>query len=1020
MVVAAFVVSFYHRAEPLFSRLKSIASRLLPRSLQLQLMLLTSLCLVSSIFGYGYYTAREQTQDAQRVVTAQLVALAHNLATVSRHFLLANEHDQIQALTLQIATVPGMYSVLVTDAFGFPLTEIVNLDGAWVPRYSLSRVDLPAHQGPDSLVEIKPYNASQRDFLAGHAGTLLAWRRIVGEQPLGWVRIQYRRDAFDTIAADIRQQAIKTIALGITATLCLLWLLLQPAMRALREATRFAAQLHTTQGTRLTVSHPAREISELTDALNVVSKRLLEQNVDLNNQKFALDQHAIVSITDLDGTIVYANELFCAISGYTRQELVGHNHRVIKSGEHPGAFFDDLWHTISQGQVWRGDVKNRKKDGSYYWVSATIVPLLDADGLPHHYVGIRTDITANKALEQSLHAAKEQAEIAAQVKGQFLANMSHEIRTPMNAILGMLKLLKITQLEPRQLDYADKAEGAAQSLLALINDILDFSKIEAGKMTLDVHPFALAKLLRDLSVIAEASIGTKPVTVRFDVDANAPDMLMGDAMRLRQVLINLCSNAIKFTAQGEVVVSVQVTAQDAHKATLSFAVRDTGMGIAPENQQRIFDGFSQAEASTTRRFGGSGLGLSICRQLVTMMGSELRLHSALGQGSTFSFALTLPVVTDAQADEALASDGPHQTNPGKPEGPPLTGLHLLVVEDNPINQQVAQELLSTQGAQIILADNGQLGVEAVRQALARQQPFDAVLMDIQMPVMDGYAATRVLRQEMGLLQLPIVAMTANAMASDRDDCLAAGMNAHIGKPFNLPELVALIRRLVGQTPLRQPSPQANPNTAEPSAPDVDALNPDAALARLGGNRMLYARLLATFLNDSASLPDQLQAMLAAHQPDAVMRALHTFKGLAATVGAVGLAELARSLELQLGEARQDQRAVVTKTISTSVRDALLRVTPALRNLIQANEETHPAQPVVATASLDARQTTALLRELLDLLQKSDLRSLALFEQIQRQPGATDNDDFKRLAAALDALNFDAAAQAVQTLLASRA
>lgn len=1012
---------------PLRSRLKSIVGWLLPRSLQLQLMLLTSLCLAASIMVYGYYTARDQTQDAKRVVTAQLVALANNLATVSRHFLLTHEPEQIEALSLQLATVPGMYSVLVTDAFGFPVTEIVNRDGAWVPRYSLSRVDLPRQQAPDSLVELMPYNASQRDFLAGRGGTLIAWRRIVGEQMLGWVRIKYRLDAFDTIAADIAQQAIKTIALGITATLCLLWLLLQPAMRALREATRFAAQLHTTQGAQLRVSHPASEISELTDALNHVSQRLLEQNIDLNNQKFALDEHAIVSITDLNGTIVYANDRFCNISGYARAELVGQNHRIVKSGEHPRAVFDELWQTICAGQVWHGDIKNRKKDGSHYWVSATIVPLLGADGLPHHYIGIRTDITTNKALEQSLHAAKEQAESAAQAKGQFLANMSHEIRTPMNAILGMLKLLKATTLQARQRDYADKAESAALSLLALINDVLDFSKIEAGKMTINAHPFALAKLLRDLSVIADANLGSKPVTLRFEVDATAPAVVMGDAMRLQQVLINLCSNAIKFTPQGEVVVSVRVTAQDANQVTLVFAVRDTGIGIAPENQQSIFEDFSQAEASTTRRFGGTGLGLSISRQLVAMMGGQLQLQSTLGRGSTFSFALTLPIITEAQVHEEARNSPLPGFDPPKPDRPALQGLRLLVVEDNPINQQVAQELLSTQGAQITLADNGQLGVAAVRQASADAQLFDAVLMDIQMPVMDGYAATRVLRQEPGLQQLPIIAMTANAMDSDRDACLAAGMNAHIGKPFNLPELVALIQRLTASAhPGKQAHPQetgAKPNAnadAATLAPDLDALDPHAALTRLGGNRLLYARLLASFVNDNAALPAQLQTLLDTHQLEPAQRALHTFKGLAATLGAVGLAELARTLEQQLGAPASDQATNAPDAISAQLRAALVRVTPALQALIESNSAPQAGQDAPPAAMLDGAQTTALLRELLDLLQKSDLRSLAVFEQLQRQPGAAANEDIQRVAQALDALNFDAAAQAVQGLLAQRA
>jgi PAS domain S-box-containing protein len=765
--------------------------RILPRGLGAQLMLLTSACLVLSILGYGYTTAQDQKRDAKRTASAQISALAQNLATVSRHFLLTNEPDQIEALIEQTATFAGMYSVMVTDPAGFPITEVVNKESAWSPRYNLARIEVPPSKSPDSLLQEFPHDKAQHDFLAGNRGTLLVWQRIAGPQMLGWVRVKYRMDRFDDIAKDIEHQAYKSIAMAITITLLLLWLLLRPAMRALTQATRFASLLDKSEGKTIKVSHQTSEMEALGNALNVVSERLLTQNVDINNQKFALDQHAIVSITDLQGNIIYANERFCSISGYSQDELLGQNHRIIKSDEHPPALFDELWYTIAQGMVWRGEVKNRKKDGSHYWVSATIVPLLGVDGLPRQYIAMRTDITANKLLQQTLELARQEAENATLSKGQFLANMSHEIRTPMNAILGMLKLLEATTLNPRQLDYASKAEGAAQSLLGLINDILDFSKIDAGKMTLEVRSFELDKLVRDLCVITSASAANKPVEVRFEVDDLAPKVLMGDALRLQQVLINLCSNAIKFTNQGDVVISISAISQDDASATLRFAVQDSGIGIAPENQQSIFDSFSQAEASTTRRFGGTGLGLAISRQLVTLMGGALQLTSAVGQGSTFWFDLALPIDQQPQAHA--------QTDAGDTAGLeaalPLEGMRLLVVEDNLINQQVAQELLSAQGAVVTLADNGQLGVDAVYQAMAANTPFDAVLMDLQMPVMDGLSATRLLRHDTALAGLPIIAMTANAMDSDRQSCLAAGMNNHVGKPFNLGQLVRLLQEL---------------------------------------------------------------------------------------------------------------------------------------------------------------------------------------------------------------------------------
>ena len=513
-----------------------------------------------------------------------------------------------------------------------------------------------------------------------------------------------------------------------------------------------------------------------------VNEQLLHALQESQSLVNAIKDYSLVSIADMAGNITYVNDLFVNATGFSSSELLGENHRKIRSNIHPPSFWSGMWNTIAAGQVWRDVVCNRAKSGALFWVDTQITPVLTATGAIEHYVAIRTDIT-------KLVIATEDAKAAVVVKSQFLANMSHEIRTPMNAILGMLTLLKSTELNERQLDFVTKADSASKSLLALLNDLLNFSRMESNALTLELQPLRLDRLVHDLSVSVAPDVGDKPLTLRFDIDPDVPKVLVGDALQLHQVLVNLCGNAIKFTHQGVVVVRIQQLAQGAAGTTLRFSVQDSGIGIAPENLKHIFTGFSQAEASSTRRFGGTGLGLSIARQLVALMGGQLRVESVLGQGSTFYFTLVLGATDQIPADPDMVTKADNSLQRR------LQGMRLLVVEDNLINQLVARELLQAQGAVVVIAGNEQLGVDAVAAAFP---PFDAVLMDLQMPVMDGYAATRAIRSELGLAKLPIIALTANAMASDREGCLAAGMNEHVGKPFDLPRLIELLLRLTSE------------------------------------------------------------------------------------------------------------------------------------------------------------------------------------------------------------------------------
>ncbi len=518
---------------------------------------------------------------------------------------------------------------------------------------------------------------------------------------------------------------------------------------------------------------PVRMVGTLTD----ITKRV-ELEAQLQQFKHVLDEHAIVSMSDVAGNITYANERFCTLSGYPRDELIGRNHRILKSGVHSDALYQDLWLTISQGRVWRGEICNRARDGRLYWVLATIAPILDEEGLPHQYISIRADITRNKEIEADLRQAKEAAEAASRAKSQFLANVSHEIRTPMNGVLGMIDLALATELDDEQRDYLDTAHASADILLDIINDILDLSKIEAGR--LDIHPDAvdIHALLTDLIRAFEPRCRSKALQLTLRVDENLPGLIEVDSTRLRQILINLLGNAIKFTDTGGVVLDVHPVGD-----TLRFGVRDTGIGIPPDKQTEIFQAFSQADGSITRKFGGTGLGLTISRRLVELMGGFIGLMSTPGQGSEFFFTLPL---RPASGPRAAAEPDPAPASGQRHEG------RILLAEDNPINQKLVVSLLTKAGYGIATALTG-------REALDRlaQEPFDLVLMDMQMPDLDGIEATRLIRQReraSGARPIPIIAITANAYASDRARCLEAGMNDFITKPLARDALLATLRR----------------------------------------------------------------------------------------------------------------------------------------------------------------------------------------------------------------------------------
>jgi signal transduction histidine kinase/DNA-binding response OmpR family regulator len=512
----------------------------------------------------------------------------------------------------------------------------------------------------------------------------------------------------------------------------------------------------------------------------------------------------------------------------------------------------------------------------------------------------------------ALSVALSQAESSMHAKSEFLANMSHEIRTPMNGILGMTDLAMRHETDPRQGAYLRKIHGAAASLLEIINGILDFSKIEAGKLELDEGAFDLTQVLEQVDSVVGLKAQGKGLSLRFDRAPDVPHALIGDALRLRQVLINLCDNAIKFTERGDIELRVvrvvhgtDVTPGPVH---LLFSVTDTGIGMNQDQLARLFAPFTQADASTTRRYGGTGLGLAICKQLVELMGGQIRVSSQPGHGSRLEFELALKVdevgALPHRPTPALApvkAQGDEVSLPAVPnrDKAPLQGIRVLLVEDNALNQLIARELLhDIAGADVVVAANGQAALDCL-QTSARP---DVVLMDIQMPIMDGYETTRRIRSNPDWANLPIVAMTAHAMAQDSARSLTMGMNDHVSKPFEPEHLFAIVAKWGGR-----------------HAKDT-AVSFDMGLQRCMGRTALYQGLLQRFVEDYTAEASRIRLALDAHDLAKAAGLAHDLTSVAGTIGAMALSATARRLHAAIEAGARDQWPALMQSLEQQHRE----------------------------------------------------------------------------------------------------
>jgi PAS domain S-box-containing protein len=522
-------------------------------------------------------------------------------------------------------------------------------------------------------------------------------------------------------------------------------------------------------GMAVDISARKKAEAELVEARGTAEAALHE----VESQKAAMDLHAIVSATDLAGRILYANDNFCAISGFAREELIGKNHRIFNSGHHPASFCNEMWHTIARGKTWTGEVCNKAKDGSHYWVMATVVPFRDARGNVERYIAIRTDITDRKRREEEEIRLREAAEAATQAKSSFLATMSHEIRTPMNAVLGFTNLLLDTPLNDTQREYVQIIQNSGQNLLTVINDILDYSKIEAGKIDLESIPYDLELAAAESMELLAGRAEEKHVALALDYSVDAPRQVVGDPGRIRQVILNLVGNAIKFTGEGHVLVTVSPVAALAHRPEQSgvrVAITDTGIGIPKDKQAGLFNKFTQADSSTSRKYGGTGLGLAICKQLIELMDGQIGIESDPGKGSTFWFALP------AAADESRLP----ATNEGNA---PWKAARILIVDDIGVNRRVLECQLKNWGVESESVADANRALSTLRAAAAGGRPFHIALLDHFMPGMDGERLGTLIRSEPGLETLSLVMITSSAQRGESIRFLDAGFSAYVTKPL---------------------------------------------------------------------------------------------------------------------------------------------------------------------------------------------------------------------------------------------
>jgi PAS domain S-box-containing protein len=578
-----------------------------------------------------------------------------------------------------------------------------------------------------------------------------------------------------------------------------------------------------------------------------------------------------------DCPIIYANPAFYRITGYDEEEVIGRNCRFLQGPGTNPRHIKALREAIETGKAIDVEIVNHRKDGSRFVNELHLSPIFDDDGEVRYIFGIQHDVSAREQFARDAERARRAAERANAEKSDFLAFMSHEIRTPMNGVMGTISLLLDTTLDAEQHAYAETARRCGELLLATVNEMLDLSRIEAGHLAIEEEAFDLAAPVAEVLDLLAPAVAEKGIRLSASIDPLLPARVIGDARRLRQILLNLADNAVKFTAVGGVGIRVE---RAEAPGQVRFVVADTGIGMPPEVQARLFGRFAQAGPETARRYGGSGLGLMICKRLVGLMGGRIVLASSPGKGSTFSFEIPLRPIAESGRPPSTLLPKPAIIKP-----PPGARGRILIAEDGEANQLVAAAILRKAGYAVDLARDGEEALGAARTAA-----YDLVLMDVRMPRMDGLAATAAIRGLEGPAgRVPIIAMTAAAMPNEVARCLEAGMDGHVAKPMDLTALLAAVSDILENRPRRSHAAVEEPNPAGPTLIDHTTLQ--ELRAAVGPGRL--PRLIGVFADETRA---RVARLTATDDVSVIEEEAHGLKSAAGTFGAAALRSIASSLE----------------------------------------------------------------------------------------------------------------------------